>query len=64
MCYSPSNRDMELYEEARRAYKAGDLSKLRDVYNKMVEENVNPEILYVVRKMVDDLEKKAQATQQ
>ncbi len=64
MCYSPSNRDMELYEEARSLYKAKDLEGLKKVYEKAVEEDVNPEILYIIRRMVDDLEKElAKATQ-
>ncbi|MEB3774593.1 MAG: hypothetical protein GSR86_06695 [Desulfurococcales archaeon] len=57
MCYSPSNRDMEYYEEARRLYKAKDLEGLKRVYNEAMDADVNAEILYIIRRMVDDLEK-------
>ncbi|MEB3861309.1 MAG: hypothetical protein GSR84_03720 [Desulfurococcales archaeon] len=64
MCYSPSNRDMELYEEARRLYKAKDLEGLKRLYERAMDEDINTEILYIVRRMVDDLEKEAaKATQ-
>jgi intein/homing endonuclease len=61
MCVTPSNEDVMLYDEARRAYREGDLEKLRSVYEKLLEANANPEIVYIVRRMVDDLEKKVKS---
>ncbi|MEB3859847.1 MAG: hypothetical protein LRS43_01400 [Desulfurococcales archaeon] len=62
MCVTPSNEDVMLYDEARKAYRDGDLEKLRSVYEKLLEANANPEIVYIVRRMVDDLEKKVKST--
>ncbi|MCE4612392.1 MAG: hypothetical protein F7C07_00975 [Desulfurococcales archaeon] len=61
MCVTPSNEDVMLYDEARKAYREGDLEKLRSVYEKLLEANANPEIVYIVRRMVDDLEKKVKS---
>jgi len=54
---------MEFYEEARQAFKAKNLDDLKRIYERAMEEDVNPEILYIIRRMVDDLEKElAKAT--
>lgn len=60
MCMTPSSEDIRLYDEARRAYRQKNLGKLREVYNKLLEINANPEIVYIVRRMIDELEKEAQ----
>ena len=58
MCVTPSNEDIALYDEARRAYKSKDVEKLRKIYERLIDINANPEIVYIVRRMLDDLEKK------
>ncbi len=60
MCMTPSSEDIRLYDEARRAYRQKNLEKLREVYNRLIEINANPEIVYIVRRMIDELEKEAQ----
>lgn len=59
MCMTPSSEDIYLYDEARRAYREKNLKKLKDVYNKLLEINANPEIVYIVQRMIDQLEKEA-----
>ncbi|MCE4610678.1 MAG: hypothetical protein F7B17_01745 [Desulfurococcales archaeon] len=59
MCMTPSSEDIRLYDEARRAYRQKDLEKLKEIYNRLLEVNANPEIVYIVRRMIDELEKEA-----
>lgn len=47
-----------LYDEARKAYRAGDLEKLKNIYEKLIDINASHEIVYIVRRMIDELEKK------
>jgi len=54
---TPSSEDVKLYDEARRAFRSRDLERLREVYNRILEVNASPEIAYIVRRMLDDLEK-------
>ena len=58
MCMKVSGEDVALYDEARKAYRAGDLGKLRSIYEKLVEINASQEIVFIVSKMIDELEKK------
>ncbi len=63
MCMTPSSQDIQLYDEARRAYRAKNIEKLRQVYQQLLEIKANPEIVYIVRRMIDELEKEAQAAE-
>ena len=63
MCMTPSSEDIRLYDEARKAYRARDLDKLRQVYQQLLEINANPEIVYIVRRMIDETEKELQRAQ-
>jgi hypothetical protein len=47
-----------LYDEARKAYRAKDLGKLRSLYERLIEINASQEIVFIVSKMIDELEKK------
>ena len=60
---TPSSQDIQLYDEARRAYRAKNIEKLRQVYQQLLEIKANPEIVYIVRRMIDELEKEAQAAE-
>ncbi|MCE4599394.1 MAG: hypothetical protein F7C81_04260 [Desulfurococcales archaeon] len=60
MCMTPSSEDVKLYDEARRAFRSRDIEKLREIYNRILEINASPEIAYIVRRMLDDLEKQIQ----
>ncbi len=57
---TPSSEDVKLYDEARRAFRSRDIEKLREIYNRILEINASPEIAYIVRRMLDDLEKQIQ----
>lgn len=64
MCMTPSSEDIRLYDEARKAYREKDLAKLKEIYKRLIElDNANPEIVYIVKRMIDELEtaQKAQA---
>ncbi|MDM7275893.1 MAG: hypothetical protein P3X22_007280 [Thermoprotei archaeon] len=58
MCMKVTGEDVMLYDEARKAYRAGDLEKLKSVYEKLIDINASHEIVYIVRRMIDELEKK------
>lgn len=58
MCMKVSGEDIILYDEARKAYRARDLEKLRGVYERLMEINSSQEIVFIVSKMIDELEKK------
>jgi hypothetical protein len=58
MCMKVSGEDIVLYDEARKAYRAKDLGKLRSVYERLIEINASQEIVFIVSKMIDELEKK------
>ena len=62
MCMTPSSEDIYLYDEARKAYREKNLGKLKEVYNRLLEVNANPEIVYIVQRMIDELEKQAAKT--
>lgn len=63
MCMTPSNEDIRLYDEARKAYKEKDLAKLKDIYQRLLNlDNANPEIVYIVKRMIDELEAQQKAT--
>ena len=59
---TPSSEDIYLYDEARKAYREKNLGKLKEVYNRLLEVNANPEIVYIVQRMIDELEKQAAKT--
>ncbi len=58
MCMKVSGEDVMLYDEARKAYRAGDMEKLKSIYEKLIDINASHEIVYIVRRMIDELEKK------
>jgi len=58
MCMKVSGEDVTLYDEARKAYRAGDLEKLRKIYERLIEIKASQEIVFIVSKMIDELEKK------
>lgn len=61
MCMKVSGEDVALYDEARKAYRARDLDKLRRIYNRLIEINASQEIVFIVSKMIDELEKSSKA---
>lgn len=59
MCMTPSGEDVYLYDEARRAYRAKDLEKLKSIYEQLMElKEASPEIVYIVRRMIEELSPK------
>jgi len=63
MCMTPSSEDIKLYDEARKAYKEKDLAKLKEIYQRLLDlDNANPEIVYIVKRMIDELEAQQKAT--
>lgn len=60
---TPSSEDIKLYDEARKAYKEKDLAKLKEIYQRLLDlDNANPEIVYIVKRMIDELEAQQKAT--
>jgi len=55
-----SGEDIMLYDEARKAYRARDIDKLRKIYDRLIEIKASPEIVYIVAKMIDEVEKQIQ----
>ncbi|MEM0491518.1 MAG: hypothetical protein QXO93_04335 [Acidilobaceae archaeon] len=60
MCMKVSGEDIMLYDEARKAYRARDIDKLRKIYDRLIEIKASPEIVYIVAKMIDEVEKQIQ----
>ncbi|MCE4603685.1 MAG: hypothetical protein F7B20_01810 [Aeropyrum sp.] len=64
MCMTPSSEDIQLYDEARKAFREKNLSRLKEIYEKLIEIDANPEIVYIVQRMIDELEAKKQEVKQ
>ncbi|MCS7106605.1 MAG: hypothetical protein NZ902_00630 [Acidilobaceae archaeon] len=50
-----------LFDEARRAYKEGKLDKLKDIREKLMDMRASPEVLYVVNKMIEEVQARQKA---
>ncbi|WP_131160423.1 hypothetical protein [Aeropyrum pernix] len=64
MCMTPSSEDIQLYDEARKAFKEKNLQRLKEIYNRLLEIDANPEIVYIVQRMIDELEGKKEEAKQ
>ncbi|GBF09455.1 hypothetical protein [Aeropyrum pernix] len=61
---TPSSEDIQLYDEARKAFKEKNLQRLKEIYNRLLEIDANPEIVYIVQRMIDELEGKKEEAKQ
>ncbi|WP_156315744.1 hypothetical protein [Aeropyrum camini] len=61
---TPSSEDIQLYDEARKAFKEKNLQRLKEIYNRLLEIDANPEIVYIVQRMIDELEGKKEEARQ
>ncbi|MCX8196127.1 MAG: hypothetical protein N3F67_03510 [Acidilobaceae archaeon] len=61
MCVGARGEETYLFDEARRAYKEGNLEKLKDIRERLMDMRASPEVLYTVNKMIEELQARQKA---
>ncbi|MEN2999090.1 MAG: hypothetical protein ABDH61_00685 [Acidilobaceae archaeon] len=61
MCIGARGEETHLLDEARRAYKQGNLEKLKDIRERLMDMRASAESLYIVTKMIEEVQARQRA---